>query len=147
MTMQDDQARHPSPDDLARVPLFTPLTPEAREVLAANFVVEDFGLGRRLVVEGRSSYSFFVLASGQVGVEQGGRTVRTLGPGDFFGEIAILGPGRRTATVVSTEPGSVWTLDAAHFHHLQDERPDVAVALQDAMRARLAADESSDADR
>ena len=145
----DDQAQHPSSEDLDRVPLFAGLTREARDVLAGGFVVEEFGRGRRLVVEGRSGYSFFVLARGQVAVEQDGRTVRTLEPGAFFGEIAILGPGRRTATVVSTEPGAVWSLDAAIFRRLQEQRPDVAVALQEAMRERLASDGTTgtDADR
>ena len=148
MQQDTDDTRHPSSEDLSRVPLFAALTPDARDVLAGSFVAEDFGRGRRLVVEGRSGYSFFFLARGQVAVEQDGRTVRTLRPGDFFGEIAILGPGRRTATVVSTEPGAVWTLDATIFRRLQEQRPDVAVALQDAMRERLAADETgTDADR
>ena len=140
------QEEHPSADDLARVPLFAGLTPETREALAERFVVEAFDRGRRLVVEGRSGYSFFVLARGRVAVEVGGRTVRTLERGEFFGEIAILGPGRRTATVVSTEPGAVWVLDAAVFRRLQEEKPEVAIALQDAMRERLTADGPPEAD-
>jgi CRP-like cAMP-binding protein len=125
------------------VPLFGDLPPETRQVLAERFEVQDFGVGQRLVAEGRRAFSFYVLATGEVTVEQDGRRLRTLGPGDFFGEIAILGTERRTATVSATRPGTAWTLLGTHFHELRTERPDVAEALERAMRDRLAADESA----
>ena len=135
--------RHPSADDLARVPLLAELPQETREVLAGRFEVQDFGVGQRLVAEGRRAFSFYVLAVGEVSVEQDGRSVRTLGPGDFFGEIAILGSERRTATVSATRPGTAWTLLGTHFHELREQRPDVAEALERAMRNRLDADGSA----
>lgn len=133
---------HPNAAGLARVPLFAGMTHDAREVLAARFEVAEFDVGRRLVAEGRAGFSFYVLVSGRVSVEREGRLLRSMGPGDFFGEIAILGgDGRRTATVTGTEPGVAWTLLADHFHTMQAERPDVADALRTAMQERLAADE------
>jgi CRP-like cAMP-binding protein len=132
--------QHPTAEDLAGVPLLAGLAAGTREVLAGRFEVQEFGVGQRLVAEGRSGYSFYVLASGQASVEQDGRTLRTLRSGDFFGEIAILGSGRRTATVTSTQPGAAWTLVGTHFRELQAEHPDVALALQQAMTDRLAAD-------
>jgi CRP-like cAMP-binding protein len=131
---------HPSAETLAAVPLFADLPVETREVLAGHFEVQDFGVGQRLVAAGRRAFSFYVLATGEASVEQDGRTVRTLGPGDYFGEIAILGTERRTATVSATRPGTAWTLLGTHFHQLRAERPDVAQALEQAMRERLAAD-------
>lgn len=131
---------HPSAESLAAVPLFADLPVETREVLAGRFEVQDFGVGQRLVAAGRRAFSFYVLATGEASVEQDGRTVRTLGPGDYFGEIAILGTERRTATVSATRPGTAWTLLGTHFHQLRAERPDVAQALEQAMRERLAAD-------
>jgi CRP-like cAMP-binding protein len=128
---------HPSAESLAAVPLFADLPLETREVLADRFEVQDFGVGQRLVAAGRRAFSFYVLATGQASVEQDGRTVRTLGPGDFFGEIAILGSERRTATVSATTPGTAWTLLGSHFHDLRAARPDVAQALERAMRERL----------
>jgi CRP-like cAMP-binding protein len=130
----------PTADDLARIPLLAGLTDEARGVLAERFEVEEFDAGRQLVTEGRAGYSFYLLDSGAVSVTHEGREVRTLGPGDFFGEIAILGEGRRTATVTATEPGVAWSLFGTSFRALQAERPDVADALEAAMTERLAAD-------
>jgi len=134
--------RHPSAEDLAGVPLLADLPPEVREVLADRFEVQDFGVGQRLVAAGRRAFSFYVLAVGEASVEQDGSTVRTLGPGDFFGEIAILGSERRTATVSATTAGTAWTLLGTHFHELRAKRPDVAQALEHAMRDRLGADEA-----
>ena len=57
-----------------------------------------------------------------------------------FGEIAILGEGRRTATVTATEPVVVWTMFGTLFRDLQATRPDVAAALEAAMAERLAHD-------
>ena len=131
---------HPTADDLARVPLLAHLTDDVRQVLADRFEVEEFDAGRQLVTEGRAGYSFYLLDRGTVSVTHEGREVRTLGPGDFFGEIAILGEGRRTATVTATEPGLAWSLFGTSFRALQADRPDVADALESAMTERLAAD-------
>jgi CRP-like cAMP-binding protein len=128
---------HPSAADLAGVPLLAGLPRDTLAVLAERFEVQEFGIGQRLVAAGRRAFSFYVLAAGEASVEQDGRTVRTLGPGDFFGEIAILGSELRTATVSATTPGTAWTLLGAHFHELRAERPDVAAALEQAMRERL----------
>jgi CRP-like cAMP-binding protein len=119
------------------VPLLAGLPPDTLAVLAARFEVLAFGVGQRLVAAGRRAFSFYVLATGQASVEQDGRTVRTLGPGDFFGEIAILGSDLRTATVSATTRGTAWTLLGTHFHELRAERPDVAAALERATRERL----------
>ena len=130
---------HPTADDLARLPLLADLPGEVLAVLAERFETEAFDAGHRFVVEGRSGYAFYVLDRGTVSVSQEGREIRSLGPGDFFGEIAILGTGRRTATVTATEPGEAWTLFGTSFRELQAIRPDVATALQDAMTDRLGA--------
>lgn len=130
---------HPTADDLARSPLLADLPGEVLAVLAERFETEAFDAGHRFVVEGRSGYAFYVLDKGTVSVSQEGREIRSLGPGDFFGEIAILGTGRRTATVTAAEPGEAWTLFGTSFRELQAMRPDVATALQDAMADRLAA--------
>ena len=114
-----------------------------RAVLARRFQVEEFETGRRLVTEGRPGYTFYAIAQGHVAVEHDGRTVRELGPGDHVGEIAIIGQGRRTATVVATEPVVAWTLFGTEFRVLQAERPDVASALEDAMAKQLAADSAT----
>ena len=98
------------------------------------------GIGQRLIAEGRSGYAFYILDRGHASVSHEGHEVRILDPGDFFGEIAIIGTGRRTATVTATEPGTMWTLFGTSFRELQSDHPEVASALQEAMTERLAAD-------
>jgi CRP-like cAMP-binding protein len=129
---------HPAPHELLRVPLFADLELEAAEVLAPRFDVEQYDRGRRVVLEGSSGYAFYVLAEGQASVSHEGEELRMLGSGDFFGEIAILGGGRRTATVTATEPVTAWKMFGTAFREMQTTRPDVAAALQEAMRRRLA---------
>ena len=88
--------KHPAVEDLSRIPLLAGLPDEARRLLCDRFDVEDVRPRQRLVEEGRSGYAFYVLDRGQASVAHDGQEVRRLGPGDFFGEIAILGDGRRT---------------------------------------------------
>ena len=129
---------HPSPDDLLRSPLLAGLSPATREALAARLEVEDFVPGSRIIAEGRPGYSFHVIDQGTARVTQDDRELRLLGPGDFFGEISILGAGRRTASVVAVDALVVWTLFGTEFRVLQTTQPEVAAALEAAMRDRLA---------
>jgi len=130
---------HPTADDLTRSPLLAALDPTMRAALAERFEVEDHKEGHRIVTEGQAGYAFYVIASGAASVTHEGRELRTLGPGEYFGEISILGEGRRTATVTATEPTVVWALFGTTFRTMQMSQPDVAEALQTAMRDRLAA--------
>jgi len=63
--------------------------------------------GEELVTEGRFAHEFFVIEDGAAEVRQGGERIGELGPGDFFGEIALLETERRTASVVATTPMTV----------------------------------------
>ena len=134
---------HPTPAQLARVPLLADLTPTELATLADRFEVESFDSGRAILAEGRPGYAFYVLAEGTADVSVDGTLLRTIGPGDHFGEIAILDDsGRRTATVVATEPVVAWSLFGTSFRVLQIEHPHVAEALEQAMRERLASGET-----
>jgi len=62
--------------------------------------------------------------------------VTTLAPGDFFGEMSILGTGRRTATVTATQPSTVWSMFGARFRQLEEQEPDVAETLRNALQER-----------
>ena len=128
----------PTSADLARVPLLADLPDEMLTTLAAAFEVEDHPVGHRVVTEGRPGYAFYVVHTGALTVTQEGRVLRTLGPGDYFGEISILGEGLRTATVTADELTEVWVLFGTTFRALQVARPDIAAALEQAMDDRLA---------
>ena len=123
--------------DLAAVPIFGSLSEVDLEELAGWFEVKDVSAGVRLVGEGATGYSFFVLSEGEVAVTAGGSDVASLGPGDFFGEMALLGSGRRQATVTTTSPARVLVLFGEEFRRLQAAHPGIAAQLEAAMEKRL----------
>ncbi len=122
-------------DDLAAVPLFAGLEPDDRATLAAWFEVQNVSAGVKLTGEGASGYSFFILREGTATVTIDGIEVRTLEPGDFFGELAILGDGRRTATVTTASPVRVLVLFGTEFRQLQQEYPELAAQIESRLRA------------
>jgi CRP-like cAMP-binding protein len=123
-----------APDDLAGIPLFDTLEPDELTAIAPWFELEDVGPGVKLTGEGASGYSFFVLRDGAATVTIDGSEVRTLGSGDFFGELAILGDGRRTATVTISSPSRILVLFGTEFRRLQQEYPDTAARIESALR-------------
>ena len=125
-------------DDLARVPLFAGLSDEQRGILAEWFEVSDASAGTALVTEGAAGYSFYVLLDGAAEVTVGDEIVATYGPGDFFGEMAILGGGRRNATVTVTAPSRLLSLFGTEFRMLQQVQPEIAAQLEETMRQRRA---------
>jgi CRP-like cAMP-binding protein len=63
-------------------------------------------------------------------VIQGDEEIRQLGPGDFFGELSIVGDGRRTATVKATSPVTVWSMFGTQFRRLEQQFPEVAKRIR-----------------
>ena len=126
-------------DDLAGIPLFDALEPEEREEIAPWVELQDVSHWVNLTGEGASGYEFFVLRDGSATVTINGIEVRTIGPGEFFGELAILGDGRRTATVTTAAPSQVLVLFGTEFRRLQQEYPETADRIESALRAIAAA--------
>lgn len=113
-----------APDDrhgvLASVPAFAALSEPTLRTLSGQFTEEFFGSGEVIVREGDPGDRLFVIAAGSVDVHaaDGQRSVfmKPLGPGDMFGEMALLEPdGRRNATVTATGPVRVLSLPRATF--------------------------------
>lgn len=125
-------------EDIASVPLFKQLDDDQLSELATWFHAQNAGESVRLVGEGAHGYTFFILMDGTAAVTSEGQSVATLGPGDFFGEIAILGDGRRTATVTSTSPVRLLVMFGTEFRRLEAAHPEIATRLTEAMQARLA---------
>ncbi len=121
-------------DDLAGIPLFDTLEPDEQAAIAPWFELEDVSPGVKLTGEGASGYSFYVLRDGAATVSIDGRAVRTLGPGDFFGELALLGDGRRTATVTTAAPSRVLVLFGTEFRQLQQMYPELASRIESGLR-------------
>ena len=127
-----------APAELASIPLFASLSEPERTQVAGWFEPRTVPEGCTLAGEGATGYCFFVLAEGQAAVSPNGSQLATLGPGDFFGEIAILGDGRRSATVTTTTPVRMLVMFGSEFRRLQDDHPAVARQLEQAMAARQA---------
>jgi len=121
-------------EDLAGIPLFDSLEPDERATIAPWFELESVSAGVNLTGEGASGYSFFILRDGAATVTVDGSEVRTLAAGDFFGELALLGDGRRTATVTTDTPSQVLVLFGTEFRRLQQERPEIAERIESALR-------------
>jgi voltage-gated potassium channel len=129
-----------TPAELAAVPLFASLSESELEELGRWFDTHSAGEGVKLAGEGAAGYSFFVLADGSAAVTAGGRQLASLGPGDFFGEMAILGDGRRSATVTTTSPTRLFVMFGTEFRQLQHAHPGIAAVLAAATEARRASD-------
>ena len=124
------------PSDLAAVPLFASLSEADREELAPGFEVKTVGNGVKLAGEGASGYSFYVLVDGSAVVTSDGRTVATYGPGEFFGEMAIVDAKPRSAPVTTTSPARVLAMFGTEFRRLQEAQPSIAAELERVARAR-----------
>jgi CRP/FNR family cyclic AMP-dependent transcriptional regulator len=112
-------------ESLGRCPLFENLSKGELERLAK--VTEDLEVdeGKVLCREGEPAQEFFVIIDGDVEVTRDGKPIRTLGKGDFFGEIALLEDIPRTATVTATSPLRFFVLTRQSFWSMVQSMPDV----------------------
>jgi CRP/FNR family cyclic AMP-dependent transcriptional regulator len=104
----------------------------------------DIRAGKVLITEGERGREFFVLVSGEVEVRRKGRKVATLGPGTFFGEMALLSKIPRTATVTALTPLDVLVITDRAFVDLLDKMPDLWLKVARALAERVASDDPSD---
>jgi len=94
--------------------------------------------GQELVKEGAAGSVCFLILDGTARVARNGRTVKQLGPGDFFGEMSLLTKAPRTASVIVREPMECITLSAAAFRKVLLENPQIALAMLSMMAGRVA---------
>jgi CRP-like cAMP-binding protein len=123
---------------LKSVPLFATLSDkELRQVaqLADEVDVPD---GARLVDEGKFAHEFFVIEDGKAEVIHDAKTVAELGPGDFFGEIALVRTDRRTASVIAKSPMKLIVIFGPNFRSMAADLPGVADKIDTAVEERCA---------
>jgi CRP-like cAMP-binding protein len=135
----DDKA-----DALGRAPLFQNLT--RGELVALARVTEDVEVeeGKVLAREGDIGSEFFVIVDGDVAVTKDGSEIRRLGPGEFFGEIALIWDSpRRTATVTAAAPLRFFVLTRQAFRSLIDHHPDIEQKVLEALEERVQATEEA----
>jgi CRP-like cAMP-binding protein len=127
-------------DLLRHVPLFAECSKAELRELALVADELDLRDGRVLVREGRPGREFFVLIDGNVRISKNGRKVNELGPGDWFGEIALLTNTPRTATVTATSPIRVLVITDRAFRLVVERMPTIALKVLASLGQRLAQD-------
>jgi CRP-like cAMP-binding protein len=112
-------------DTLAHSPLFAGLS--RKDLVALAKVAEDMEVPaeRALCREGELGHEFFVIVEIEVDIAKDERHIRTLGPGEFFGEIALIGSVRRTATVTAATPLRFFVLTRQSFLGLLHQQPEI----------------------
>jgi CRP-like cAMP-binding protein len=121
---------------LKHVPLFNGLKERELKTLANNFTERTFRDGQELTAEGSGGVGFFVIESGTARVTVDGEERRLLGPNDYFGEVALIDGGVRTATITATSDGRSYGLTPWQFRPLVEENASIAWPLLEAMAKR-----------
>ena len=117
------------PSLLKKVSLFTGLEDKEAKKLASMFKEREFKAGEVMAEEGKHGVGFFVIESGSAKVTVHGDERTTLGPGSYFGEIALIDDGPRTATVTAESDVKAHVLVAWDFRAMVKEDPDLAWGL------------------
>ena len=123
---------------LADVPLFAGLSRSDRRHVGNLATRVSVPSGATLTHQGKPGREFLVVLEGTVDVVIDGETVATCGSGQYFGEIALLEHGTRTATVVAATDCTVDVINQAEFATLLADHPDIAAALEASRAQRLA---------
>jgi voltage-gated potassium channel len=124
--------------ELKEIPLFAGLS--KRELAAAARLSDAITVpaGEHIVDEGKFAHEFFAIIDGTAEVQHEGKTVAELGPGDFFGEIALVTLARRTASVVAKTPMTLLVIFGPNFSSLRYDFPDVKTKIDAAIAERCA---------
>ena len=128
---------------LKDVPFFSTLSKRELATVAQNVDDLDVKQGKVLAREGEFGHEFFVVVEGTAEVVRGDAHIADLGPGDFFGEMALLGEERRTATVTATSAMRVLVMTGRHLREIDRQMPAVHTRIVDAIEERRAALQAS----
>jgi CRP-like cAMP-binding protein len=136
--------RGPSPGSLLwkqqilqTIPLFESISKRPRRSIARIAGLMRFRAGERLVTEGSPGTLFGVILDGTVRVVKKGRTVTRMGAGEFFGEVAVLDPGPRTASLVAQTEGECLTIKGKDMWRLLSTEPGVGAEIARVLARRL----------
>jgi CRP-like cAMP-binding protein len=129
-----------APTDLLKnVPLFSGMKDKELKRIAQAMTEKRVDAGEAVTEEGKKGVGFFVIQSGTASVTRGGDQKRTLGPGDYFGEIALISDVPRTATVTADTALTCWGLAPWDFRPLVEGNATIAWRLLDSV-AKMVAD-------
>lgn len=124
-------------DHLAQVPLFSACSRKDLQTIARASDEVQVKAGKVLVEEGKPGHEFFLIVDGNASVSKGKRVVTDLGPGRYFGELALLDRAPRNATVKATSDMTVLVLGQREFGGVLDAVPGLAHKLLSSMANRL----------
>lgn len=122
---------------LRQVPIFAACTDDELARISAKTVEIDFPAGRQIVRKGDVGTGFYLIVEGEARVQGGGKTVATLGPGQFFGELALLDRAPRTATVIAAAPTKSVALASWDVLAILEEDPKIALKMLHEVAHRL----------
>jgi CRP/FNR family transcriptional regulator, cyclic AMP receptor protein len=134
----------PSVELLRGIPLFASLKPRELERLSDTFKERDFKAGDSVAIEGGGAAGFFVIESGEATVTVHGDERGRLGPGDYFGDIAMIDQGDRTATIQADSDLKCYGLTFWDFRPIVESDARIAWPLLQAMAKRLREAEAED---
>jgi CRP-like cAMP-binding protein len=123
------------------VPLFADLDDREIGQIARSFKERRFSDGETIIKEGLGGAAFFLIDSGAARVSVAGKERATLGPGDYFGEIALIDEGARSATLVASGELVCYGITLWEFRPLVQGNPEIAWKLLQALAKRLRAAE------
>jgi CRP/FNR family transcriptional regulator, cyclic AMP receptor protein len=121
---------------LKEIPLFSKLGEKELKRVAQLADEVEVKAGDHLVDEGRFAHEFFVIEDGTAEVVHNGKTVAELGPGDFFGEIALIKTERRTASVIAKTPMKLVVMFGPNFRSVEADLPAVHEKIMAAIEER-----------
>ena len=129
----------PSPELLRKVPLFADFDQNDLKRLARSFKERTFDAGSTVAGEGKTGAGFFVIESGEASVSVRGDEHGKLGPGDYFGEIALIDDGARSATITADSDLHCYGITSWEFRPLVESNASIAWKLLETMAQRLRA--------
>jgi CRP-like cAMP-binding protein len=124
---------------LSTVPLFADLG--SRDLAEVGRLADEVtvGAGKVLAEEGASGHEFFVILDGTVAITKGANHLADLGPGDFFGELAMIGKVPRTATATASTPATLLVVGHREFTTLLADQPQIREKVLTAVARRISA--------
>lgn len=127
----------PTIDQLKGVSLFASLEDADLEGLASEFNERKYAAGTSMTTEGEGGLVFFIIDRGDASVRVGDKEVARLGPGEYFGEVALIDKRPRTATITALTDMDVFTLPVWSFRPFVEARPEVAWKMLEVLADRL----------
>jgi cAMP-dependent protein kinase regulator len=124
-------------DRLKQLPPFADLSPAELNMLGRMVDEFEAPAGTTLLIQGDYGYEFMVIEEGTVDVVRNGETIDQMGPGDFFGELAVLiVGGQRNASIVATSPVRIITLTAHYMREVRERMPALGEKIDGVVPAR-----------